>query len=287
MPRHELSNSALDGEILQWLHNVKGFVFDLDGTLVLGDRQNDKLTPLPGAIDFTHFLVDHGIPFVVFTNGSARTPKKYAKVLRSLGFPIDDADLLTPVSGAIEHFREQQHRKVMVLGGDGLTEPLREAGFETVGPVLGSDADAVLVGWYRQITFDSLEAACDAVWSGAKFYSSSQSPFFATTQGRVLSTSRMVSAVVQDLTDATVEVVGKPSRHALNAAAARLVLPPAQLAVVGDDPELEVAMAHRGGALAVLVTTGLHEESSLESLSGDRKPHLAVSGLVELMSHFR
>jgi hypothetical protein len=39
--------------------------------------------------------------------------------------------------------------------------------------------------------------------------------------------------------------------------------------VVGDDPELEVAMAHRGGALAVAVGTGVGTSSAFARLPGD------------------
>jgi ribonucleotide monophosphatase NagD (HAD superfamily) len=46
--------------------------------------------------------------------------------------------------------------------------------------------------------------------------------------------------------------VGKPSRQALQSAARLLGAPPAQLAVAGDDPSLEVSMAHEGKARALL-----------------------------------
>ena len=60
-----------------------------------------------------------------------------------------------------------------------------------------------MAGWYRQeLTFESLEAAVVAVSAGAQFYSASQSPYFATAEGRSLGTSRAISAVVRDVTGA-------------------------------------------------------------------------------------
>ena len=100
------------------------------------------------------------------------------------------------------------------------------------------------------------------MFDGADFYSASQSLFFATAEGKSLGTSRAISAVVTDITGCGVTVVGKPSLEALPTAARRLGLAPSELAVVGDDPELEVPMAHRGGAFAVAVHTGIgHAES--------------------------
>jgi NagD protein len=115
--------------------------------------------------------------------------------------------------------------------------------------------DAVLVGWYRQVTMDALESACEAVWGGAAFYSCSQSRFFASAEGRVMGTSRAISAMVRSLTGCRVQVVGKPSLHALRSAAGRLGARPEDLVVVGDSV-WDMQAAARVGAAAIGVATG-------------------------------
>jgi 4-nitrophenyl phosphatase len=263
---------------LDRLRRVRGLVLDMDGTLVLGDRNNKGLRPLRGADRFFAALTALGLPFRVFTNGTTRTPQEYAHTLQALGFPIPDDGVLTPTSSAVDVFLRRGHRRVMVLGGKGITEPLEAAGIETVPPLRGTTADAVMAGWFRQeLTFDALEAACEAVFGGARFYSASQSLFFATAEGRQLGTSRAISAVVRDITGCRVTVVGKPSLQALRAAARSLGLPAAELAVVGDDPELEVPMAHKGGALAVAVHTGIGHVGSFTDLPEEVRPHLDLS----------
>jgi NagD protein len=59
---------------------------------------------------------------------------------------------------------------------------------------------------------------------------------------------------------------------------------PSELAVVGDDPELEVPMAHRGGALAVAVGTGVGTTSAFAGLPGARRPHLMLPGVGDLLA---
>jgi 4-nitrophenyl phosphatase len=268
---------------LDRLRAVRGFVLDMDGTLVLGDRNNRGLTPLPGALDFVATLVDRGLPFCILTNGTTRTPEQYADALAQVGFRVPADRVLTPASSAVDLFVERGHRRVMVLGGKGITEPLEAAGIETLPPVRGTSCDAVMAGWYRQeLDFDSLEAAVFAVLDGADVYSASQSLFFATAEGRSLGTSRVISAVITDLTGREVTVVGKPSLAALMTAARRLGLEPSELAVVGDDPELEVPMAHCGGALAVAVHTGIGHAESFTDLPEDLRPHLDLPDVGEL-----
>jgi 4-nitrophenyl phosphatase len=274
-----------DPAVLDRLRRVRGVVLDMDGTLVLGDRNNKGLRPLPGAERLFAALTELALPFRIFTNGTTRTPLQYAQTLQAIGFPVPDNGVLTPTSAAVDVFRRHGHRRVMVLGGKGITEPLEAAGLEALPPLRGTEADAVFAGWFRQeLTFEALEAACDAVFGGARFYSASQSLFFATAEGRQLGTSRAITAVVRDITGCRVTVVGKPSRQALRAAAHDLGAPASEIAVVGDDPELEVPMAHKGGALAVAVHTGIGHARSFADLPDKLRPHLDLPDVGVLAS---
>ena len=75
---------------------LQGFLFDLDGTLLLSDRSLSGYEVLPGAIEVLTALVETAIPFVVFTNGSAYPPAEQAARLRKLGLPVADGAMLTP-----------------------------------------------------------------------------------------------------------------------------------------------------------------------------------------------
>ena len=272
-----------DRDPLARLRDVRGFVFDMDGTLVLGDRGGRGLRPLPGAVEITSWAAGRGLPFVVFTNGTTRTPARLAAIMREIGFGLPDEAMMTPASSAVRVLGRRGRGRVMVLGGPGLTEPLRDAGFEVVPPTAGTAADAVLVGWFPEFTMPALEAACHAVWGGAELYSASQTPFFAVDGGRALGTSRAISAMIRSLTGCGIRIVGKPSLDALRSAADRLGVRPADLAVVGDDPALEVPMAHRGRSLAVAVGTGLGGPGAYDGLPASRQPHLQVRGVDELL----
>jgi 4-nitrophenyl phosphatase len=281
-------------QVLERLRGARGFIFDMDGTLALGDRVNHGLSALPGAVEMLAWVRERGLPYVVFTNGTNRSPHHFAQVLRDAGLDVPDDQMMTPASSAVVMFTRRGYKRVMVLGTDGLTGPLTEAGIEVVPPVEAAsdtrpaeeptDVDAVFVGWFREFTMSHLEAACHAVWSGAELYSASETPFFAVAGGRALGTSRAISAMIRSVTGCRLTITGKPSLDALRAAAARLGVPAKHLAVVGDDPLLEVPMAHRGGALAIAVQTGLAGPDAYDHLPPGKRPHLHVRGIDELLS---
>jgi HAD superfamily hydrolase (TIGR01450 family) len=269
---------------LERLAGVKGFVFDMDGTLVLGDPRNHGFVPLAGALEITNWLAARQVPFVVFTNGTARPPAAYAANLADAGFRLAGSGLLTPASAAAELFTRRKYRRVLVLGGEGLRAPLLAAGIEVLPPAGEPRVDAVLIGWYREFTMDALEAACHAVWNGARVYSASQTRFFATADGRALATSRAIAAMIRDMTGCRIHVIGKPSLDALRCAGRRLGVKITDLAVVGDDPSLEVPMAHRGRALAIAVNTGLGSADSFARVPVARRPHITVPGVGDLLA---
>jgi 4-nitrophenyl phosphatase len=278
--------SAASGEMLERLRHARGFIFDMDGTLALGDRVNHGLRPLPGAVDMLAWVRGRGLPYVVFTNGTNRSPGHFASVLREAGLDVPDERMMTPASSAVAMFSKRGYKRIMVLGGPGLTDPLHVAGIEIVAPTgTPENVDAVFVGWFREFTMDHLEAACHAVWAGAELYSASETPFFAAAGGRALGTSRAISAMIRSITGCRLTVTGKPSLDALRAAASRLgVRRTSQLVVVGDDPLLEVPMAHRGRGLAVAVDTGLGGPDAYDHLPPGRQPHLHLRGIDELLS---
>jgi NagD protein len=272
---------------LSRLRATRGFVFDMDGTLVLGDRSNKGLRPLPGAVELLTHLHDKGVPYVVLTNGTTRVPAQYGETLRDLGFPLRDEAMLTPSSVAADYLARRKFRRVMVLGGEGVGKPLEAAGLTVVQPEAGAEADAVFVGWYREFTMNDIEAACDVIWKGAKLFVASLSLFFATAHGRALGTSRLIAAAITSVTGARPQVLGKPSLQALQSAARLLGVTPAQLAVAGDDPSLEVPMAHKGKSLAIAVNTGIGTEADFAKVPAARRPHIIVRDARELLSLYR
>ena len=270
---------------LKRLRDTKGFVFDMDGTLVLGDTHNKGLQPLPGAVEMLQHLHALSVPYVVMTNGTIRTPGEYAPKLSALGFPVDESIMLTPSSVAADYFVQHKFKRIMVLGNEGVWRPLTDAGLEVVpsttqdpGPV-----DAIYIGWYREFGFADMEAACNAVWQGARLFSASDAPFFAAANGRGIGTSCAIAAAIKAITGKRAKVLGKPSMEALRCAAGRMNVNVKELAVVGDDPDIEITMAHRGGAMAIYVHTGTGGRDGFGKLHKEKHPHLSLNGAGELL----
>jgi 4-nitrophenyl phosphatase len=260
-------------------------MFDLDGTLLLSDRSLGGYEVLPGAIDVLSTLKERKIPFVVLTNGSAWPPPEQAAKLRKFGLPVDDEQMLTPSSVTAEVMSRRGIKRALILGNRGVGYALAQAGIEIVftGEPRASEVDAVYVGWHPECGMKDIEAACHAIWAGAKMYVASDVPFFATRQGRAMGYSYAIVGAIRRMTKASTILTGKPSLHALRFVAKKLGVPARAVGVVGDDPAVEIIMARRGGATAFGVTTGVTTAEDWERQSGVRRPHRVLTQIRDLL----
>ena len=261
-------------------------MFDVDGTLLLSDRSLGSYEVLPGAIEVLSALKERAVPFVLLTNGSAYPPAEQAAKLRKSGLPVADEQMLTPSSVTADHMVRAGIRRVLVLGLQGVGHALRESGIETTftGEPRASEVDAVYVGWHPECGMKDIEAACQAIWAGAKLYVASDVPFFATKQGRTIGYSYAIVGAIRRMTRAQGILTGKPSLHALRFVAKQLGVAVRSVCVVGDDPIVEILMARRGGAAAVGVTTGMTRLEDWRRQPSMRRPHRVVSDLRELLT---
>jgi HAD superfamily hydrolase (TIGR01450 family) len=263
------------------LGDVRGFVFDVDGTLV--HRAGAEVRPLPGARDVLDAIRGSGRPFALFTNGSHMPPAAFARELRDAGLPIDDDQVLTPLC-SVQTFLER-HGDVSVLPfvTDSARGYLEESGVRLVEGGEEDVVDAVFVAHPKGVDFESLELAARAVISGARLLTGSYVAAYAGANGPILSRGAMVTAAIAKASGRRPTIVGKPSRAAVNEIERRLGVPADEIVVMGDDLFLDVALGHLGGSRTVLVRSGISGSIDLERVPERRRPHLAVEGVADLL----
>lgn len=264
---------------------LAGLMFDVDGTLLLSDRALGGYELLPGAAETLGALAARGVPYVLLTNGSAYPPAEQAAKLRALGLPVSEQQMITPSSVAAELMARNGVRRVLVLGSDGVGFALREAGIETrdARHAAPAEVDAVYVGWHPDCGMKDIDAACQAIFHGARLYVASDVPFFATRQGRTIGYSFAIVGAIRRVTRAPMILTGKPSRHAMKFVAARLGVPVTRVGVVGDDPVVEMSMARKFGAAAFGVTTGMTSAAEWRRQPATRRPHRVLGCIDELL----
>jgi 5'-nucleotidase len=260
------------------LDRVKGFVLDVDGTLV--HRAGRDLHVLPGAIEFLERIKASGRPLVLFTNGSHVAPETFAAEIRATGLPVADDELLTPLVSVQYWLRARRPGgSVLLFGGDEPHDCLRRADVRLVE----GDPDVVFVAHSDTVDFDRLERAARAVIGGAKLLTASYQPAYAGANGPILSRGAMTAAAIAKASSTRPVVVGKPSRAALLAISDRLGVPTQEIAVIGDDVNMDIRLGRMGGARTILVRSGISGGLDLDRVPERRRPDEVVAGVEELL----
>jgi len=204
------------------LDEVRGFVFDVDGTLA--HRGHDgRAQPQPGAVEVLAQIRASGRSLVLFTNGSHVTAETMARALREDGVPVEDHEMLTPVESAISYIRRRYpDRPALLFAHDVIRERMLAAG---IPQAQGDDAEVVFVAHVDDVDLGVMEQAARAVARGAPLLTGSYARGYAGANGIIFSRGAMVTAGIAKVTGARPRIVGKPSRAAVEEISTRLGMP--------------------------------------------------------------
>ena len=134
------------------------FLFDMDGTLYLGDNVYD------GAIDLMEDLPRLGKQYIYLTNNSSRAGVDYITRLRRLGFPCEAENVFT--SGMATGLYLNQNypgASVYLAGTRAFFRELESYGIRLVNDDKGHteafDVDVVVQGFDTELVYEKLDKA--------------------------------------------------------------------------------------------------------------------------------
>src|SRR6185312_16330331 len=230
---------------------ASAFMFDIDGTL-LHRGPDGRGHPQPGAVEVLERIRASGRRLVLFTNGSHVPSPTIAEGLRSDGLHVTDDEVLTPVDSATAWLQNHPKRHPVHAFA---TEPVREYMTTNGVPVTdGEDAGAVFVAHLAEVSLDEIERAARAIGAhGAPLFTSSYVRGYAGANGIIYSRGSMITAAIAKVSGVRPRLLGKPSRAAVTALQDRLDVSATDIAVIGDDLGMDVALGKLGGSQTVLV----------------------------------
>jgi arabinose operon protein AraL len=228
----------------------RGWLFDLDGTVYLGE------VLLPGAAETIAALRRDGRRVAFLSNKPLYTRGDYAEKLTRLGIPTSVDEVVNSSIVLARHLRTlDPGAPVFVIGEPPLIGELRAHGFE-----VRADADVrwVVIAFDRTFDYAKLNTALQAVRRhDARLIATNPDRTCPIEGGEIPDCAGMMAAV-EAVTGKPVEVVvGKPSPIILEVALATLGVTAGDCVIVGDRIETDIEMGKRLGLATVLVLSGI------------------------------
>ncbi|AOZ89442.1 HAD family hydrolase [Bacillus xiamenensis] len=247
----------------------KGYLIDLDGTMYKGTEKIEE------AGQFVHKLNELNIPYLFVTNNSSRTPKQVAEKLVSFDIPATEEQVFTTSMATANYIAEQKKdASVYVIGEEGIKQAIEEKGLSFAQ----EDADFVVVGIDRGITYEKLAVGAIAIRQGAQFVSTNGDIAIPTERG-LLPGNGSLTSVLTVTTTVQPTFIGKPESIIMEQAMRVLGTDVSETLMVGDNYDTDIMAGMNAGMDTLLVHTGVTTKELLQQV--ERQPTYVIDSLSE------
>lgn len=266
-------------------HPIDGFIFDLDGTVYIGEEL------IPGAADCIAELRNRNKKVLFVSNKPLEPRRAYAAKLSRLGIPTTEEEVITSASVLARYLAlNAPHLRYYVIGEPPFRAELCEQGLTLVDELVDQDAkgtvrpdgiDAVVVAFDRTLDYRKLNTAYQALRQGARFFATNGDATCPMPGGDVPDAGATLAYFQRAANRAPELVAGKPSQVMLQIALERLNVPASRCLIAGDRLDTDIRMGHSAGMTTALVLTGVTRREDVTYAAPG--PDLLLENLGELV----
>jgi HAD superfamily hydrolase (TIGR01450 family) len=257
----------------------EGYIFDLDGTIYLGDEL------LPGAKRLIETLRENGKKVIFLSNNPTKDPEMYSEKLTKLGLPTPQEETVNTVVTMTQWLLQNApDATVFPISEEPLKKALRNAGIK-----MSEDAeeiDIVIASYDRTFEYRKLQIAFDAIWfhKRARLVTTNPDRYCPFPGGRGEPDAASIVAAIEACTQARCEVnVGKPDPIMLETIMGMIGLDAAGCVCTGDRLYTEIRMALDAGMPAAVVFTGETTPEMLEAEPEENRPEFVLDRIDRLI----
>ena len=228
----------------------RGYIFDLDGTIYLGENA------IPGAAEKISELREQGCGVVFLSNKPLQPREVYAQKLTRLGIPASPEDVINSSLVLAQYLvHEMAEATVFVIGEQPLLDEMAAAGLS-----LSDDPkkiDVVIASFDRTFDYRKLDIGYQALRRGARFFATNADRTCPVEGGDIPDAAAVIGAL-EGCSGRKVELVaGKPSTMIVNMVLEHLGLEASDCLMIGDRLETDILMGKTAGMSTALVLTGV------------------------------
>ena len=257
------------------LSEKKLYIFDMDGTIYLGNRV------FPFAIRFIKNLRAAGKKVLFFTNNASHNDDFYVAKLTRLGFEPTREEIMTSGDVTAEFLkRHRAGKSVYLIGTDELVEDFKRRGINLVDES-AECCDIVVSSFDTTLTYEKLNAACRFVRNGAE-YLSTHPDFNCPVENGFIPDSGAIAAFITASTGKVPTYFGKPYKETVEMIEEVCGVNRKDMVIFGDRLYTDIALGKKHGVCAVLVLSGETLPEDVDKASTAEKPDFVFNSLDEV-----
>ncbi|GEP27428.1 HAD-IIA family hydrolase [Cryobacterium levicorallinum] len=255
------------------------YVFDLDGTIYLGDKL------LPGARRLIEYLQERGSRTVFLSNNPTLDPGMYVEKFERLGLQINESDVVNSVVSIVAWLqREHPGAVVFPIAEAPLIRALGNAGIRMSEDP--QEIDIVIASYDRTFDYRKLQIAFDAIWQFGRAILVTTNPdrFCPFPGGRGQPDAAAIVAAIEACTGVKSQAnAGKPDQIMIDTVIEALKMDVRDCIMVGDRLYTDIQMALNAVMDSALVLTGDSSIAMVEERESDQRPSFVLDRVDHLI----
>ena len=258
---------------MNFLSDKKLFVFDMDGTVYLGDIVFES------AVKFIKKLRKEGKRVLFFTNNASHNASFYISKLNRMGFDATEDELMSSGDVTAEFLlRHRKGKSVYLLGTPELYDLFSAKGIDLTD---GESADITVTSFDTTLTYEKLTKACTLIRNGSEFLCT-HPDFNCPTETGFIPDSGAIVACITASTGKSPVYFGKPYSSVIEMICEYTGFDKSEIVVFGDRLYTDIALGKKNGVSSVLVLTGEATLADVENAKAEERPDYIYPSLKEV-----
>ncbi len=258
----------------KYIKEINLFLFDMDGTLYLGDRLYDFTKELLSTIKA------QGKRYLFMTNNSSKSVEDYVKKLAKLGIEATKDDFITSSQATALYLKENcPNDRLYVCGTKSLKAELEDCGFETTEEL--DKVDCIVIGNDTELTFKKLDDVSRLLSTREVKYIATNPDYVCPTEYGSVPDCGSFCDMLYNATKKRPIFIGKPEPAMPLIAMQMTGYTKTETAVIGDRIYTDIKSGLNAGIKNILVLSGETTKEILEA-SPD-KPDLVLNSGKEIL----
>lgn len=253
----------------------KLFLFDMDGTLYIGNQ----------LFDFTKTLLEkirsNGNRYLFVTNNSSKSVDAYIEKLENFGITVTEDDFVTS-SQATAYYLQMNHpgKKLYVCGTVSLIKELEKGGFTVTSDL--DAAECIVMGYDTELTYKKLEDVCRLLFAKKDIpYIATHPDYKCITEFGSVPDLGGVCEMIYYATGKRPVIVGKPQPLIPQLAMKKCDCTKEETVFVGDQMDTDIPCGLNAGVTTILVMTGETTKEMVDA--AERKPDMVLKNAGEIL----
>lgn len=261
-------------EIRNAVNQLKLYLFDMDGTLYLGDQ-------LFGfTIDLLKKLRDTGNRYMFMTNNSSKSVQAYIDKLAKLGIKASYEDFITSSQATAYYLKKYfPDATLYVCGTQSLKRELEGHGFRITDSL--DEVSCIVMGFDTELTFQKLHDVSYMLSTRDIPYIATNPDYVCPTEFGSVPDCGSVCDMIYNATGKRPVVIGKPEPLMPMLAMEQCGCKPEETVVIGDRIYTDIKSGLNAGAVTILVMSGETTQEILDN--SPEKPDIVLSDAGEIL----